>query len=64
MTRAPVIMAAVGAAAAAGSVFVFTRPAADEGLIYAKRIAGTMLAAFALIMLGFATALAAAGGGA
>ena len=64
MTRAPLIMAAVGAAAGAGSAIVLTRPAHSEGAVYARRIAGTMLAAFALILLGFAAALATAGGGA
>jgi len=62
MIRAPLIMAAVGVAAGVGSAIVFTRPARSEGAVYARRIGGTMLAAFALILLGFAVALATAGG--
>ncbi len=58
MTRAPMIMYTVAGAAAAGGVFAFTRRAASEGAVYARRIVGTMLVALALILTVFATAMA------
>lgn len=58
MTRAPLIMAAVAATAGIGGLVVFTRPARSEGAVYGRRIAGTMLIALAVILGGFAYALA------
>ncbi|OYW23544.1 hypothetical protein [Sphingomonas sp. 32-62-10] len=63
MTRAlsfftpPVIMALVASVAGLLAVFVATRSGATEQGRYAKRIVGTMLAALALILGGFAYAL-------
>ncbi|MEO5867154.1 MAG: hypothetical protein ABIS14_07940 [Sphingomonas sp.] len=55
--RAPLIMAAVAGVSAIGAGVVLTRPARGEGSVYARRIAGTMLGAFAVILGGFAYAL-------
>ena len=63
MTRAlalftpPVIMALVASAAGLLAVFVVSRPGTTDQARYAKRIVGTMLAALALILGGFAWAL-------
>jgi len=57
MTRAPLIMTMVAAAAGVGGLVVFTRPARSEGAVYARRIAGTMLLALALLLGRFAWAL-------
>ena len=57
MTRAPLIMTMVAAAAGIGGLVVFTRPARSEGAVYGRRIAGTMLIALALLLGRFAWAL-------
>ena len=57
MNRAPLIMTMVAAAAGVGGLVVFTRPALTEGAVYARRIAGTMLLALALLLGRFAWAL-------
>ncbi len=63
MTRAlafftpPVIMGLVASVAGLLAVFVVSRPGATEQARYAKRITGTMLAALAIILGGFAWAL-------
>ena len=62
MTRAPLIMTAVAAAAGIGGLVVFTRPARSEGAVYGRRIAGTMLVALALLLGRFAWALDSWGG--
>lgn len=53
----PVIMAVVASVAGLLAVFVVTRAGATEQARYAKRIVGTMLAALAIILGGFAYAL-------
>ncbi len=53
----PVIMALVASISGLLTVFVVTRSGATEQGRYAKRIVGTMLAALALILGGFAYAL-------
>lgn len=53
----PVIMAGVAIVFGLLAVFVATRSGASEQRRYAKRIVGTMLAALALILGGFAYAL-------
>jgi hypothetical protein len=57
MNRAPIVMYAVAALAGAGGVAVLTRRAEQEGAVYARRIATTMLFALALILSVFATAM-------
>ncbi len=63
MTRAlalftpPVIMGLVASVAGLLAVFVVSRAGATDQARYAKRIVGTMLAALALILGGFAWAL-------
>lgn len=63
MTRAlslftpPVIMAIIASVAGLLAVFVATRSGATDQARYAKRIVGTMLAALAVILGGFAYAL-------
>lgn len=63
MTRAlalftpPVIMGIVAGMAGLLAVFVITRSGATDQVRYAKRITGTMLAALAIILGGFAWAL-------
>jgi len=57
MSRAPFIMAMVAATSAVGAIVVFTRPARSESAVYARRIAGTMLLALALLLGRFAWAL-------
>jgi hypothetical protein len=54
---APMIMALVAAAAAAGAIAVLVRRAGDEAATYRRRIAGTMLGAFAIMLGGYAYAL-------
>ncbi len=63
MNRAPIVMYAVAAVAGAGGVVVLTRRAEGEGAIYARRIGATMLLMLALILAGFATAMASWGAG-
>jgi hypothetical protein len=58
MNRAPLIMATVAGVAGAGGLFVITRPVRSEAGVYGRRIAGTMLLALAIILGGFAHALA------
>ncbi|OYY67749.1 hypothetical protein [Sphingomonas sp. 28-63-12] len=63
MTRAlalftpPVIMALVASLAGLLAVFVVSRGGVSDQARYAKRIVGTMLAALAIILGGFAWAL-------
>lgn len=57
MPRAPLVMALVALASAAGAAIVLLRPVTSEAGAYGKRIAGTMLAAFAIILGGFAASL-------
>jgi len=57
MNRAPLIMTMVATAAGIGGLAVFTRPARSESAVYARRIAGTMLLALALLLGRFAWAL-------
>ncbi|MFA5990293.1 MAG: hypothetical protein WC803_11905 [Sphingomonas sp.] len=59
----PHVMAAVAALLALAAGYVWTRPAITEPAIYGKRIAGTMLSAFAIILGGFAAAMASWGAG-
>jgi hypothetical protein len=54
----PHIMALVAAVAALAAIAVWTRPVATEGGVYGRRIAGTMLGAFALVLAFFAWNLA------
>ncbi len=62
MNRAVLVMACVSGAAALASAIVLTRPARSEAAVYARRIAGTMLGAGALILALFAWGLARAAG--
>jgi hypothetical protein len=64
MIRAPLIMAAAAGVSAVGAGIVLARPARSEGAVYARRIAGTMLGAFAVILGGFAYAMWSWGAGA
>jgi len=57
MLSAPLIMALVAAASAVAAAVVLSRPVTSEAGSYGKRIAGTMLAAFAIILGGFAASL-------
>ena len=57
MLSAPLIMALVAAASAIAAAIVLLRPVASEAGAYGKRIAGTMLAAFVIILGGFAASL-------
>lgn len=63
MMSAPVVMALVAAAAGLLAIVVVSRPGASEAARYAKRIAGTMLGAGAVILGGFAYALSGWGAG-
>ncbi|MGI4731408.1 MAG: hypothetical protein ACRYFW_06645 [Janthinobacterium lividum] len=51
---APRIMGVVAAVLAVATAVVWTRPARGEGAVYARRIAGTMLGAGALVLAMFA----------
>ncbi|HZV56544.1 MAG TPA: hypothetical protein VFF89_02620 [Sphingobium sp.] len=57
MTRAALVMACVAAAAALAGGTILARPARSEQGVYAKRIAGTMFCALALILAVFAWGL-------
>ena len=57
MLPAPLIMALVAATSAIAAGVVLLRPVHSEAGAYGKRIAGTMLAAFAIILGGFAASL-------
>jgi hypothetical protein len=57
MLSAPLVMALVAATSAAAAAIVLTRPVTSEAGAYGKRIAGTMFAAFAIILGGFAASL-------
>lgn len=57
MFSAPLIMALVAATSAVAAAVVLLRPVHSEAGSYGKRIAGTMLAAFAIILGGFAASL-------
>lgn len=59
----PHVMASVASLFACAAIWVLTRPAVTEPAIYGKRIAGTMLTAFAVILGGFAIAMAGWGAG-
>lgn len=54
-------MLGVGAALIGAGGFVYTRRAADEGAVYLRRIAGTMLTAFGGVLILFAVGLTMAG---
>jgi len=54
---APLIMAGVATTSAVAAAIVLLRPVHSEAGSYGKRIAGTMLAAFAIILGGFAASL-------
>lgn len=60
---APRIMGVVSAALAVAATAVWTRPARSEGAVYARRIAGTMLGAAALVLAMFAWSMAGWGPG-
>ena len=57
MLPAPLIMALVAATSAVAAGVVLLRPVQSEAGIYGRRIAGTMLVAFAIILGGFAASL-------
>jgi hypothetical protein len=57
MLPAPLIMALVAATSAVAAGVVLLRPVHSEAGMYGRRIAGTMLAAFAIILGGFAASL-------
>lgn len=57
MLSAPLVMALVAATSASAAAIVLTRPVTSEAGAYGKRIAGTMFAAFAIILGGFAASL-------
>jgi uncharacterized membrane protein YedE/YeeE len=63
MLRAPLIMGAVAFTSGVAALVVFTRPGASEQAVYGRRIAGTMFAALAIILGGFAYALGSWGSG-
>jgi hypothetical protein len=54
---APLIMATIALVSAVAAAIVLLRPVHSEAGSYGKRIAGTMLAAFAIILGGFAASL-------
>ncbi len=54
---APLIMAAVAATSAIAAIIVLLRPVRSEAGSYGRRIGGTMFAAFAIILGGFAASL-------
>ena len=62
MLRAPLIMASVATVSGVAALVVFTRPGVSEQSVYGRRIAGTMFGALAVILGGFAYALASLGG--
>lgn len=62
MLRAPLIMASVATVSGVAALVVFTRPGVSEPSVYGRRIAGTMFAAMAIILGGFAYALGSMGG--
>ena len=62
MLRAPLIMAAVATTSGMAAFVVLTRPGVSEQAVYGRRIAGTMFGALAIILGGFAYALASWGG--
>ncbi len=59
----PHVMASVASLFACAAIWVFTRPAVTEPAVYGRRIAGAMLTAFAVILAGFAAAMASWGAG-
>jgi len=62
MLRAPLIMASVATVSGFAAIVVLTRPGVSEQAVYGRRIAGTMFGALAIILGGFAYALASWGG--
>ena len=60
--RAPPIMASVATVSGVTALVVATRPGVSPQSVYGRRIAGTMFGALAIILGGFAYALASAGG--
>ena len=60
---APRIMGVVAALLAVATAVVWTRPARSDGAMYARRIAGTMLGAGALVLAIFAWNMAGWGPG-
>lgn len=61
MSQAFTTMLGVGIALILAGAFVFTRRAANEGAVYARRIAGTMLSVFGAVLILFAVMLTMAG---
>lgn len=61
MNHGRLIMLGVGVALIGAGAFTYTRRAADEGAVYLRRIAGTMLTAFGAVLILFAVGLTLAG---
>lgn len=63
LDRGQLIMIAAGVLLAGAGLFVFSRPVASEGGVYARRIAGTMLTMLgtALVLFSLAYAVARSG---
>ncbi len=60
---APRIMGLVAAVLTVATVLVWTRPVRSDGAVYARRIAGTMLGAGAVVLAMFAWNMAGWGAG-
>jgi hypothetical protein len=54
---APLIMAIIALVCAGGAMTLFLRPAPSEASVYRHRIAATMLAAAAIILMAYAWTL-------
>ena len=61
MNHGRLTMLGVGTALLGAGAFVYTRPAPNEGAVYLRRIAGTMLTAFGAVLVLFAIGLTLAG---
>ena len=61
MNHGRLTMLGVGAALIGAGAVAYTRPAPDEGAVYLRRIAGTMLTAFGAVLILFAVGLTLAG---
>ena len=61
MNHGRLTMLGVGAGLIGTGAFVYTRRAPDEGAVYLRRIAGTMLTAFGCVLILFAVGLTLAG---
>ena len=61
MNHGRLVMLGVGVGLIGAGAVVFTRHTPDEGAVYLRRIAGTMLTVFGVVLMLFAVGLTLAG---